>query len=120
MSKWVDINDVAIDAKTLEGIPLSQFIYGNGRGTINFSGSADQIIKSGFYRLNNDGRINMLAHCQHPTDGFAFQIGRLYYGNNLLYREQIDGKWSDFKIILDNSLISNYLSIGGGILEQTT
>lgn len=114
-----NIKNVAIDAKTLGGIELSRFLYGDNRGSSTFNGSADDIKKSGFYRLNGDGRINMLIHWQHPSDDFAFQIGKLYYNNHLLFRMQAGGVWSKFETIIekDMQLTDLQTNMGGGVTE---
>jgi hypothetical protein len=89
--------------KTLDS-PIKAFnVYANSIGlhgattfqSVNWSGSADNITESGFYRVNDDPNFDLIIHIQHPSSsGYALQLGSTSYSSpHIEARVKTAGTW---------------------------
>jgi hypothetical protein len=98
------------NADQLGGIPAERFIYGdNHRGTLNYAGDLNNILKSGFYFATTGhtnsptGGNGFFTHINGPgNDLHAFQLFMENYTQRLSFRRKSGGTWNNWADVWHN------------------
>ncbi len=110
----------AVDSAKLGGISLDKFVYGNmPTATTNLGGTADAVRKSGFYRINDDPKCQLVIHSSHSSNNYAFQLGTGYNDHPLYLRHLVNNVWTDWRTILDSANYSSVLDSRYVTLDTT-